>query len=127
MTTYRKPVSNTWWLERKQYFFFVIREFTSLFVAGYCLFLLVFIEKVGDSKEAYTTLILSLKSPISMVLHLISFTFILYHAITWFNLTPKIMKLQIGEEIISEKLIVGLVYISWVILSLIIFWLILGV
>jgi len=88
MTTYRKPVSNTWWLESKPYFFFVIREFTSLFVAGYCLFLLVFIAKAGDSQEAYTTLILSLKSPISMVLHLISFTFILYHAITWFNLTP---------------------------------------
>ena len=45
MTTYRKPVSNTWWLESKPYFFFVIREFTSLFVAGYCLFLLVFIAK----------------------------------------------------------------------------------
>ena len=50
MTTYRKPVSNTWWLESKPYFFFVIREFTSLFVAGYCLFLLVFIAKAGDKK-----------------------------------------------------------------------------
>ena len=29
MSTYRKPVSNTWRLERKPYFFFVIREFTS--------------------------------------------------------------------------------------------------
>ena len=127
MTTYRKPVSNTWWLERKQYFFFVIRELTSIFVAGYCLFLLFIISKIGDSQENYTLLILSLKSPISLVLHFISLPFILYHTITWFNLTPKIMKLQIGEEIISEKLIVGLVYISWGILSLIIFWLILGV
>ena len=127
MTTYRKPVSNTWWLERKQYFFFVIRELTSIFVAGYCLFLLFIISKIGDSQENYTLLILSLKSPISLVLHFISLPFILYHTITWFNLTPKIMKLQIGEEIISEKLIIGLVYISWGILSLIIFWLILGV
>ena len=127
MTTYRKPVSNTWWLERKQYFFFVIRELTSIFVAGYCLFLLFIISEISDGLEKYTLLILSLKSPISLVLHFISLPFILYHTITWFNLTPKIMKLQIGEEIISEKLIVGLVYISWGILSLIIFWLILGV
>tara|TARA_B100001765_G_scaffold48725_1_gene28351 strand:+ start:111 stop:494 length:384 start_codon:yes stop_codon:yes gene_type:complete len=127
MTTYRKPVSNTWWLERKQYFFFVIRELTSIFVAGYCLFLLFIISEISDGQENYTLLILSLKSPISLVLHFISLPFILYHTITWFNLTPKIMKLQIGEEIISEKLIVGLVYISWGILSLIIFWLILGV
>ena len=127
MTTYRKPVSNTWWLERKQYFFFVIRELTSIFVAGYCLFLLLIISKIVDSQENYTLLILSLKSPISLVLHFISLPSILYHTITWFNLTPKIMKLQIGEEKISEKLIIGLVYISWGILSLMIFWLILGV
>ena len=127
MTTYRKPVSNTWWLERKQYFFFVIRELTSIFVAGYCLFLLFMISEISDGQEKYILLILLLKSPISLVLHFFSLPFILYHTITWFNLTPKIMKLQIGEEIISEKLIVGLVYISWAILSLIIFWLILGV
>ena len=42
MKTYQIPVSNTWWLKKKSYFFFVIREMTSLFVAGYCLFLLVF-------------------------------------------------------------------------------------
>ena len=127
MTTYRKPVSNTWWLERKQYFFFVIRELTSIFVAGYCLFLLFVISEISDDQEKYTLLILSLKSPISLVLHFISLPFILYHAISWFNLTPKIMKLQIGEEIITDKLIVGLVNISWGILALIIFWLILGV
>ena len=127
MTTYRKPVSNTWWLERKQYFFFVIRELTSIFVAGYSLFLLFFISEISNSQGNYSLLILSLKSPISLALHFISLPFLLYHTITWFNLTPKIMKLQIGEEIISEKLIVGLVYISWGILSLIIFWLILGV
>ena len=126
MTTYRKPVSNTWWLESKTYFFFVIREFTSLFVAGYCLFLLLFIAKAGDSQESYATLILSLKSPISMVLHLISFTFILYHAITWFNLAPKIMVLHVGEERIPNALITGAVYLSWGVVSLIISWLILG-
>ena len=127
MTTYRKPVSNAWWLERKQYFFFVIRELTSIFVAGYCLFLLFIISEISDGQENYTLLILSLNSTISLVFHFISLPFILYHTITWFNLTPKIMKLQIGEERISEKLIVGLVYISWGIISRIIFWLILGV
>ena len=126
MTTYRKPVFNTWWLESKPYFLFVIREFTSLFVAGYCLFLLLFIAKAGDSQEAYATLILSLKSPTSMVFHLISFTFILYHAITWFNLTPKIMVFHLGEERIPNALIAGAVYFSWGVVSLIISWLILG-
>ena len=126
MTTYIRPVSNTWWLEKKQYILFVIRELTSIFVAGYCLFLLIFILKIGDENESYNLLIIFLKSPLILVLHLISFPFILYHTITWFNLTPKIMVLQIGEEKVPKELIAGLVYISWGLLSLILIWLILG-
>ena len=126
MTMYIRPVSNTWWLEKKQYILFVIRELTSIFVAGYCLFLLFFILKIGDGNETYNLLIIFLKSPLILILHLISFPFILYHTITWFNLTPKIMVLQIGEEKVPKELIAGLVYISWGFLSLILIWLILG-
>ena len=126
MTTYIRPVSKTWWLEKKQYILFVIRELTSIFVAGYCLFLLFFILKIGDENETYKLLIIFLKSPLSLTLHLISFPFILYHTITWFNLTPKIIIVQIGEEKVSKELIAGLVYISWGLLSLILIWLILG-
>ena len=126
MTTYIRPVSNTWWLEKKQYILFVIRELTSIFVAGYCLFLLFFILKIGDENETYNLLIIFLKSPLILILHLISFPFILYHTITWFNLTPKIMVLQIGEGKVPKELIAGLVYISWGLLSLILIWLILG-
>ena len=126
MTMYIRPVSNTWWLEKKQYILFIIRELTSIFVAGYCLFLLFFILKFGDENGSYNLLINFLKSPLNLVLHLISFPFILYHTITWFNLTPKIMILQIGEEKVPKELIVGLVYISWGLLSLILIWLILG-
>ena len=125
MTTYRRPVSKTWWLQKKRYFFFVIRELTSVFVVGYCLFLLFIISKIRDNHEAYSTLIFSLKSPICLTLHLISFPFILYHTITWFNLTPKIMVLQIGEEKIPKELITGLVYITWLIVSIMTGWLIL--
>ena len=123
---YIRPVSNTWWLDKKQYILFVIRELTSIFVAGYCLFLLFFIVKIGDEKETYKLLIIFLKSPLILVFHLISFPFIFYHTITWFNLTPKIMVLQIGEEKVPKELIAGLVYISWGLLSLILIWLILG-
>ena len=123
---YIRPISNTWWLDKKQYILFIIRELTSIFVAVYCLFLLFFILKIGDENGSYNLVIIFLKSPLNLVLHLISFPFILYHTITWFNLTPKIMVLQIGEEKIPKELIVGLVYISWGFLSLILIWLILG-
>ena len=126
MNTYQKPISNTWWLKRKPYVLFMIREITSVFVAGYCVFLISLIFNLGQGPVAYNNLIITLKSPISMALHLIAFIFVLYHTITWFNLTPKILVLYKGEERISQKLIAGIFYIGWIIISIIIVWLILG-
>ena len=126
MSLYHKPFPNTWWLKRKSYFLFIIRELTSVFVAGYCVFLLVLIFKVGQGQEAYTSLINSLTSPTSIVLHVISLIFVLYHTVTWFNLTPKILVLYKGQERIPEWLVAGSVYVGWIIVSAVIIWLLLG-
>ena len=126
MSTYRKPVSNTWWLKRKPYILFMIRELTSIFVAGYCIFLLVLIFKLGEGSSSYSNFITTLQSPTSITLHIISLIFVLYHTITWFNLTPKILVLYRGEERISQGLVAGAFYIAWVAVSLVIIWLVLG-
>ena len=127
MSPYHRPVPNTWWLKRKPYFLFMIREMTSVFVAGYCIFLLVLIYKLGQGPEAYGNLIAALKSPSSIALHLISLAFVLYHTITWFNLTPKILVLYRGEERIPQGLVAGTFYIGCVVVSVIVAWLVLGV
>ena len=126
MSPYHKPFPNTWWLKRKSYFLFIIRELTSVFVAGYCVFLLVLIFKVGQGQEAYSSLINSLTSPTSIVLHVISLIFVLYHTVTWFNLTPKILVLYKGQERIPEWLVAGSVYVGWIVVSAVIIWLLLG-
>ena len=104
----------------------MIRELTSVFVAGYCIFLLVLIFKLGKGADAYGNLIAALKSPSSVALHLITLAFVLYHTITWFNLTPKILVLYRGEERISQKLVAGTFYIGWIVVSVIIAGLVLG-
>ena len=127
MSSYHRPIPKIWWLKRKPYILFMIREITSVFVAGYCLFLMVLIFKLGQGPVAYENLMASLKLPTSMVLHLISLAFVLYHTITWFNLTPKILVLYRGEERISKELVAGMFYVVWVVVSIIVTWLILGV
>ena len=126
MSTYRRPVSNTWWLKRKSYILFMIRELTSVFVAGYCIFLLVLVYKLTQGSGAYGNFMAALKSPISVVLHLITLVFVLYHTITWFNLTPKILVLYKGEDRIPQVLIAGMFYAGWVVVSIIVAWLVLG-
>ena len=127
MTTYHRPVPNTWWLKRKPYVLFMIRELTSIFVAGYCVFLLVFIYKLTQGADVYGNFIDVLKSPSSVALHLIALTFVLYHTITWFNLTPKILVLYKGEERISQGLVAGTFYAGWVVVSVIVALFVLGI
>ena len=127
MSTYHRPVSNTWWLKRKPYILFMIRELTSVFVAGYCIFLLVLVYKLTQGADAYGNFMAALKSPSSVSLHLITLVFVLYHTITWFNLTPKILVLYRGEDRIPQGLVAATFYAGWVVVSIIITLLVLGV
>ena len=127
MSTYHRPVSNTWWLKQKSYFLFMIRELTSVFVAGYCIFLLVFVFKLTEGADAYANFMAALKYPSSVALHLITLVFVLYHTITWFNLTPKILVLYKGEDRIPQGLVAGVFYAGWVVVSIIVALLVLGV
>ena len=127
MSVYHRPVSNTWWLKRKPYILFIIRELTSVFVAGYCIFLLVLVYKLTQGADAYGNFMVALKLPSSVALHLISLAFVLYHTITWFNLTPKILVLYRGEERIPQGLIAGTFYVGWLVVSILVAWLVLGV
>ena len=127
MSTYHRPVSNTWWLKQKSYFLFMIRELTSVFVAGYCIFLLVLVYKLTQGADAYGNFMAALKSPISVALHLITLIFVLYHTITWFNLTPKILVLYRGEDRIPQGLVAATFYAGWVVVSIIVTLLVLGV
>jgi fumarate reductase subunit C len=105
----------------------MIRELTSVFVAGYCIFLLVLVYKLTQGADAYGNFMAALKSPGSVALHLITLAFVLYHTITWFNLTPKILVLYRGEERIPQGLVAGVFYAGWVVVSVIVVWLVLGV
>ena len=126
MSPYQRSFPNNWWLKRMPYFLFIIRELTSVFVAGYCLFLLVLIFKLGQGPEAYTSFINSLTSSTSIILHIIALVFVLYHAVTWFNLTPKILVLYKGQERIPQWLVAGSVYVGWIVVSSVIAWVLLG-
>ena len=39
--TYRRPMSTWWWLRKRTYFVFVMRELSSIFIAWFVVFLLL--------------------------------------------------------------------------------------
>ncbi|MFQ6615246.1 MAG: fumarate reductase subunit C [Fidelibacterota bacterium] len=126
MTPYHRQFPNTWWIRRRPYFLFMAREFTSLFVAGYCVFLLIMIARFARGSTAYPDVAALMKSPVSIIFHALALPPVLYHTVTWFNLTPKILVLRIGEERVPPALIAGAIYAGWIVLSLAVGWMVLG-
>ncbi len=118
---YIRPMPANWWLKKKTYFLFMVRELTCVFVGGYAFFLLLLVASAGD-QQAFNSL---LRHPLSVALHIVALPMVLYHSITWFNLTPKVMVVWRGEERVNPLLIAGSNYVVWIVASILVAWLVL--
>jgi fumarate reductase subunit C len=114
---YRRRVSVWWWLKNRSYTRFVLREFTSVFVAFFAVVTLWQLRALAEGPEAYGRFLARLQTPLFLVLDTIAFLFVLFHAITWFNLTPKAMVLRLGGKRVPDAVILGLNYAAWLVLS----------
>jgi fumarate reductase subunit C len=114
---YRRRVSVWWWLQNRSYTRFVLRELTSVFVAFFALVYLWQLRALAQGPEAYGRFLGRLQTPLFLVLDTIAFLFVLFHAITWFNLTPKAMVVRLGGRRVPDAVILGLNYAAWLVLS----------
>ena len=119
-----KPIF--WWAKKWVHARFILRELTSVPVAFYAVILILQIRAMGLGPEAYTNFTDWLKTPLSLTLHVVSFFFVIYHSITWFNLAPKAIVIRIDKIRIPGLLIVGLNLAAWVVFSVAITWLFLN-
>src|SRR5216110_559862 len=99
---YRRRVSVWWWLGRRSYAWFVLRELTSVFVAFFAVILLWQLRAVTTGPEAYGQFLARLGTPLLLIIDAVAFLFVLVHAITWFNLTPKAMVVRLGGKRVPD-------------------------
>jgi fumarate reductase subunit C len=90
-TTYRQPVSRLWWLKKRTYFLFVMRELSSLFVAWFAVFLMIMVVAVGRGEASYQNFLSWASSPVVVVVNIVALAFLVLHTVTWFALTPQAM------------------------------------
>jgi fumarate reductase subunit C len=116
-----RPMKATWWLERPNYTRFMVRELTSVFVAGYAFMLMrmLYLRVAGD-QAAFTRFV---ECKTGWTFQVIALAFVLFHAVTWFNLTPKVVIIWRGEERVPAPLIAGAHYVMWLVASLVVLWL----
>jgi len=114
---YRRRVSVWWWLQNRSYTVFVLREITSVFVAFAAVLYLWQLRALARGPEAYGQFLARLQTPLFLILDAVAFLFVLFHAITWFNLTPKAMVVRLSGKRVPDRIILGLNYAAWLVLS----------
>lgn len=122
--TWHRSVSTWWWLRKRTYFVFVMRELSSIFVAWYVLFLLILARAVDRGDAAYASFLAWAASPVVVTINVVAFVFIVVHTVTWFSLTPQAMALRVGARTVPGWLIIGAQYVGLAVVSALVWWLV---
>ena len=123
---YRPRVSTWWWLKRPSSRAFILREVSSIFVAWFVVFFLLLVAAVGRGDASYQEFMGWAANPGIVLLNFVSLFFVVFHAVTWFNLTPQAMVVHMRGKRVPGKLIVASQYGAWVVISLLLAWIILA-
>jgi fumarate reductase subunit C len=117
---YHRKMSATWWLKKPSYFFFMLRELSSVFIAIFLVVFLVQLYQLTRGPEAYAAFAHKLSSPGWLAFNFITLLFALYHSITWFQSSAIVLPVRIGERELPRNLFVALNVAALGVISLII-------
>jgi fumarate reductase subunit C len=123
---YRPPLSTWWWLKRRSYIAFILRELSSIFVLWFIVFLLLLVRAVSQGETGYREFLRWAGSPVVVLVNVVSLFFVVYHAVTWFNLAPQAMVVHLRGKRVPGPWIAASNYAAWVLVSALVAWLLLG-
>ena len=122
---YRPRMSTWWWLRSRHYLAFILRELSSVFVAWSVVYLLLLVRAVSQGEASYQQLVSWSRSPGILVVNVVSLIFVVYHAVTWFNLAPRAMVVHLRGRRVPGAWIAASNYGAWALVSALVAWLVL--
>jgi len=95
-----------WWKKNPYFVEYMIHESTALFVAAYCLVLLVGVIRLGQGEVAWNGWLAAMQSQVSVICHLVLLAGAVYHTYSWFKILPITMPPVIvgGKKMAPEAL-----------------------
>ena len=123
---YRPRMSTWWWLRSGHYLAFILRELSSVFVAWSVVYLLLLVRAVSQGEASYQQLVSWSRSPGILVVNVVSLIFVVYHAVTWFNLAPRAMVVRLRGQRVPGSWIAAANYAAWALASALVAWIILS-
>lgn len=115
---YVRPINkSSWWLSQGSYTNYFLREITCIFIGAYTTVLIVGLMRLSEGKMAFTGFLEAMKGEWAIVFHVVAIIFALLQTTSWFNVTPRAMRIQRGEDFVPGPVIVGAHYAIWVVVS----------
>ena len=92
-----RHVSTYWWLESRSYFAFILREASCLFVAWFVVYLLLLVRAVLQGRgQLPGSSWPGRRRRAILALNVVSFAFLVFHAVTFFDAAPQAMVVHVG-------------------------------
>jgi fumarate reductase subunit C len=123
---HRQRVPRMWWAQRRSYTTFMLRELSSVFVALFIVELLLLIRAVGRGPAAYEGFLDALAHPLMIVVNVVALAFVLLHAVTFANLTPRAMVVKVRGRRMPSRVVLASVYVGWLVVTVFLAWLVVG-
>jgi len=123
---YRRRMPLLWWVRRRTHALFMAREVSSLFVALFVVELLLLVRAVARGATAYEAFLDAMARPAVIVVNLVALAFVLLHAVTFANLTPRAMIVRVRGRRVPSRAILASVYLGWLVVTAFLAWLVLA-
>ena len=115
---YIREVSKTrWYFRHARYMRYMAREVTCIFIAAFSLMLVVGFLRLAQGPAEYEAFLAALRSPECVGFLVLALGFSTYHSVTWFNLAPKALRIEIADNVVPAGAIALAHYAIWIVLS----------
>ena len=121
----RRPYVRTmqgWWRRDPFFMRYMVREATAVAVAAYAIVLAVGAVRLAQGEAAWNGWLDALRTPWSMLLHLVLLIAMVVHAYSWFAIMPKTMPMMfVGGRRVAAATITRIGWAAAVIASITLF------
>ena len=105
-----------WWLRKRHYFWYVVREFTAVPMALWLLWLLIDVKSAGAGSAGFAPP----RSTGFVLFSAICFVFAMYHSYTFLKLAGVIIHLKVLDHPVPPRVIVFTMFGLWALASIVV-------
>jgi fumarate reductase subunit C len=114
--TYRPRLGVGWWARHRHYLLYMVREFTPIPFGAWLLWFLVEISRLKNGPDGYAPHM----STGFVVFSVVVLFFALWHSVTFLSLSGLIVRLPLGQRVLTGRPIAGLFFAGWLAVSVVV-------